>query len=85
MRQTIEVQIDINGEIHPLESQLKLPAGRALLTLIDDNKELPASKPVTSNHFDDLFGLFTATNSASLEDMDKAIRHRAVERFNDSN
>ena len=83
MLQTIEVQIDNNGIVHPLESQLKLPAGRALLTLIDDNNVLAANKPATSNNFDDLFGLFTATNTASLDDMKQAIYQRAMERFND--
>jgi hypothetical protein len=32
MTQTIEVEIDDAGGIHPLEPDAKLPAGRALLT-----------------------------------------------------
>ena len=35
MLQTIEVEIDATGNVHPLEPILKLPAGRALLTLLD--------------------------------------------------
>ena len=35
MLQTIEVQIDVNGHIHPLEPLIKLSPGRALLTLLE--------------------------------------------------
>ena len=35
MLQTIEVQIDNNGIVHPLERNVKLPVGRALLTLLE--------------------------------------------------
>ena len=34
MLQTIEIEIDSQGRIHPLEAIDKLPAGRALLTLL---------------------------------------------------
>jgi hypothetical protein len=34
MLHTIEVEIDANGQIHPLESVGRLPPGRALLTLL---------------------------------------------------
>ncbi len=34
MLQTIEVEIDASGHIHPLEAVGPLPAGRALLTLL---------------------------------------------------
>jgi len=34
MLQTIEVEIDASGHIHPLESLPRLPVGRALLTLL---------------------------------------------------
>ena len=34
MLRTIEVEIDAAGQVHPLESVSKLPAGRALLTLL---------------------------------------------------
>jgi hypothetical protein len=35
MLQTIEVEVDTNGYIHPLESVMRLPTGRALLTFLD--------------------------------------------------
>ena len=35
MLQTIEVQIDYDGVVHPIKSTEKLPAGRALLTLLE--------------------------------------------------
>lgn len=35
MLQTIEVQIDNYGHVFPLKSSEKLPAGRALLTLLE--------------------------------------------------
>ena len=34
-------------------------------------------------HFQDLFGLLTASESASAEDMQKAVLQRAKEEFND--
>ena len=34
MLQTIEVEIDGNGQIHPVEATVRLPKGRALLTLL---------------------------------------------------
>ncbi|MDO9459465.1 MAG: hypothetical protein Q7N95_05050 [Alphaproteobacteria bacterium] len=35
MMKTIAVEIDAQGRVHPLEPQLRLPPGRALLTLLD--------------------------------------------------
>ena len=37
MLQTIEVEIDATGHIHPLEPLYKLPVGRALLTLLNSS------------------------------------------------
>jgi len=34
MLQTIEVEIDASGHIHPVENLSRLPVGRALLTLL---------------------------------------------------
>ena len=34
MLQTIEVEIDASGHVHPLEPMQTIPAGRALLTLL---------------------------------------------------
>jgi hypothetical protein len=42
MLHTIEVEIDANGQVHPLEAIVRLPAGRALLTLLDDQPGEPA-------------------------------------------
>jgi hypothetical protein len=86
MLHTIEVQIDANGHIQPVEPLVRLPVGRGLLTLLDDNPSLTiASKQETGNNFNDLFGIITATNTASLDDMKQAIYQRAAERFNDCN
>jgi len=86
MLQTIEVQIDANGHIQPVEPLVRLPVGRGLLTLLDDNQSLTtASTQETGNNFNDLFGIITATNTASLDDMKQAIYQRAAERFNDCN
>ena len=84
MPQTIEVQIDNNGMIHPLEPHLKLPAGRALLTLLQNNETATEAKPSTSNNFDDLFGILKASHSVSLEEIEQAISQQGLERFNDS-
>jgi hypothetical protein len=35
MLQTIEVEIDANGQVHPMEPLIRLLPGRALLTLLD--------------------------------------------------
>jgi hypothetical protein len=86
MLQTIEVQIDANGHIQPVEPLVRLPVGRGLLTLLDDNQSLTtANKQEAGNNFNDLFGIITATNTASLDDMKQAIYQRAAERFNDCN
>jgi hypothetical protein len=34
MLQTIEVDIDANGQVHPVAPVVRLPVGRALLTLL---------------------------------------------------
>lgn len=79
MLQTIEVQIDANGHIQPVEPLVRLPVGRGLLTLLDDNQSLTtAGKQETGNNFNDLFGIITATNTASLDDMKQAIYQRAA-------
>ncbi|MBV5309483.1 hypothetical protein [Chromatium okenii] len=39
MLQTIEVEIDANGQVHPLELRDRLPMGRALLTLLNEPME----------------------------------------------
>ncbi len=84
MLQTIEVQIDATGHIHPLEPLVRLPEGRGLLTLlVDESTLITAGKQEPRNNFDDLFGIITATNTATLDEMKSAIYQRAAERFND--
>jgi hypothetical protein len=39
MLQTIEVEIDSNGQIHLVEPVPRLPAGRALLTLLQPSTD----------------------------------------------
>lgn len=36
MCQTVEVEIDASGQIHPLGPPVRLPPGRAMLTLLDE-------------------------------------------------
>lgn len=78
MLQTIEVKIDENGHIQPVEPLVRLPVGRALLTLLDN--EAP-NKPKTENPFDDLFGILKASHSVSLEEMEQAIPKCVQVRF----
>lgn len=42
MLQTIEIEIDANGQIHPLEPLGFTPTGRALLTLLDPPRDAKA-------------------------------------------
>jgi hypothetical protein len=77
MPQTIEVEIDAEGHIQPLE---KLPLHhkgktRALLTILPDQRATRAgrTKPNTPGH-----GVLTATRSVTLDDMDAAIRARGI-------
>jgi hypothetical protein len=76
MLQTIEVQIDNNGIIHPIEPQIKLPVGRVLLTLLDNNTVNHPEIANIENPFDDLFGIVKATHSVSLEEMELINEYR---------
>ncbi len=52
MLHTIEVEIDANGHIHPVESVGRLPPGRALLTLlnsIEDDAALMAESALAED------------------------------------
>ena len=42
MTRAIEVEISASGEIHPVDPALKLPSGRAILTLPDKEDIYPA-------------------------------------------
>jgi len=83
MLQTIEVQIDNHGMIYPIEPQIKLPVGRALLTLLDNNTVNQTEIANIENPFDDLFGIVKATHSVSLEEIELALSEQGLERFND--
>jgi hypothetical protein len=85
MLQTIEVQIDNHGMIYPMEPQIKLPVGRALLTLLDNNVIKQPEQLEIENPFDDLFGIVKATHSVSLEEIELAISEQGLEGFNDCN
>jgi hypothetical protein len=85
MLQTIEVQIDTNGYIHTVEPVMQLPAGRGLLTLLENTITTAKPKTKTQKSFDDLFGILTATHSVSLDDMERTIAQQGQERLNDCN
>ena len=85
MLHTIEVQIDANGHIEPVEPSIRLPVGRGLLTLLDAKAFNRPEMPKTENPFDDLFGIVKATHSVSLEEIELAISEQGLERFNDCN
>ncbi len=83
MLQTIEVQIDTNGYIHTVEPVMQLPAGRGLLTLLENTITTAKPKTKIQKSFDDLFGILTATHSVSLDDMERIIAQQGQERLND--
>jgi hypothetical protein len=80
MLQTIEVEVDAQGDIHLLQPLPQVRERRALLTLV-----VPESSTVQSGSetIQSLFGLLKARRGASLETMDTAVRERAKARFND--
>ncbi len=77
MLQTIEVEIDANGNIHPLEKLPLLHKGksRALLTILPD---FPAkTKQTAKSGFErPAYGVLTANRSVTLEEMEAAIHKR---------
>jgi len=83
MLQTIEVQIDTNGYIHTVEPVMQLPAGRGLLTLLENTITTAKPKTKTQKSFDDLFGIVKATHSVSLEEIELALSEQGQERLND--
>jgi hypothetical protein len=77
MLQTIEVEIDAKGHIHPLEA-LPLPhkgKSRALLTILP---AFPAVQRQTKSVGQEVpaCGVLTASRSVSLDDMEAAIHAR---------
>jgi len=78
--QTIEVEVDAEGGIHPLQPLPEVREQRALLTLV-----VPERRALESGNdsVKSLFGVLKAPKGASLEAMDTAIRERAKARFDD--
>ena len=85
MLQTIEVHIDTNGYIHPIEPIKKIPTGRALLTLLENPINTTEIENSSEQSFDNLFGILTANHSISLEEMEQVIAQQCQESINDSN
>lgn len=86
MLQTIEAQIDTNGYIRPLESLVNLPVGRVLLIALEEqNISLVENKNIQTKPsvFQDLFGILTTQQSATLERMEQTILQCAGKNFND--
>jgi len=75
MLQTIEIEIDASGRIHPLEPLAFTPSGRALLTLLE--KPAISSPPVVGKAGDILALLesprFANRPDAGVEEMSKQI------------
>jgi hypothetical protein len=77
MLQTIEVEIDAKGHIHPLE-KLPLPykgKSRALLTILPG---LPAAqrRPKSADQQIPAFGVLSASKFVSLDEMETVIHER---------
>lgn len=75
MLQTIEVEIDAKGHIHPLE-KFPVPTqgvSRALLTLLPTPER--KTRPLAVS---EACGVLHASKSVSLEEMDEAVRLRGV-------
>jgi len=74
MLQTIEVEIDVKGHIHPLE-QLPLPIkgkSRALLTILPTVRH----RSDTVSQQTPAFGVLSSSRSVSLEEMEASVRTR---------
>lgn len=78
MLQTIRVEIDSSGAIHPLQPLPKRHKGEALLTVVVPDE--PALNMGEGN-IESLFGVLRAKNAVSLDEMDVAIRQHAKTMF----
>jgi len=77
MLQTIEVEIDAKGHIHPLEN-LPLPRkgkSRALLTILPPLPEV-RKRTGSVGQKTPAFGVLTASRSVSIDEMEAAIHTR---------
>jgi len=80
MLQTIEVEVDTQGGIHPLQPLPEVREQRALLTLVVPERPIVHTG---NDNIKSLFGVLKARKGATLEAMDRAIRERAKARFDD--
>ena len=79
MLQTIEVEIDAQGVIRPLEPMPARGKMRGLLTILSGSE---IEKPTTQKEvggIESLFGIAKGDNRVSLEDMEAVIRQRGGE------
>lgn len=83
MLHTIEVEVDSQGAIHPLQPLPKVRERRGLLTLVIPEQSAPP--PAKEANISSLFGLLSASEGVSVELMDTAIQERARTRWHDSN
>lgn len=76
MLQTIEVEIDAKGIIHPLEPLPMRGKMRGLLTLLGNSEPEKPQPNHTEEGIESLFGIVKSNRAVSLDDMEAAIRDR---------
>lgn len=80
--QMIEVEVDAQGGIHPLQPLPEVRERRALLALVVPEQPIAQTQNAS---IQSLFGVLQARKGASLEAMDAAIHEHAKARFDDRN
>jgi hypothetical protein len=78
--QTIEVEVDAQGVIRPLQPLPEVREQRALLTLVVPERPIVQTG---NDSIKSLFGVLEARKRVSLEAIDTAIRERTKARFDD--
>jgi len=81
MLHTIEVEVDAQGAIHPLQPLPDAWERRALLTLVVPEQAI--KPPVKNADIASLFGILRTPTGVSLEEMDTAIQARVRTRWHD--
>lgn len=80
MLNTIEVEIDAHGVIRPLEPLPLQGKVKGLLTLLPVSvTSPPCSRDGKTVTIESLFGIVRATQTVTLEDMDRVIRGQGGE------
>lgn len=79
MLQTIEVEIDNNGRIHPLEPLSFIPAGRAYLTLLPASAEQPAPASTAESSAAQALALLATPRFAQRPTADPGEVHQRIE------